>query len=236
MKPSRSLRVVLAAVGSRGDVQPMLALAQTLLARGHVPVIAAPPNVETWVRSLGFEFAPVGIDIQVWLAEHSGMMTGNPVKMLKAASHYFNEQIPLQARQLKGICANADAILYGGLAFVAPTIADHLHLPVLGVLYTTCVLPSSLHPPMSIPWHGLPHWINNLLWRANHLLSDALGLETLNTVRASLNLPAVKHLRRHLFEDHPLVIAADEVLFPPIRSGRAATPTRTSSFLTIRRR
>ena len=33
MNPDRSLRVVLATVGSRGDVQPMLAIAQTLVAQ-----------------------------------------------------------------------------------------------------------------------------------------------------------------------------------------------------------
>ena len=63
MKLNRSLRIVLATIGSRGDVQPMLALAQTLVARGHHPVVAAPPNFETWVKSLGFEFAPLGVDM-----------------------------------------------------------------------------------------------------------------------------------------------------------------------------
>ena len=209
------MHVVLATVGSRGDVQPMLALAQAFVTRGHVPLIAAPPNFEVWVRSLGFDFAPLGADMQVFMAEHSDGLTGNPVKMLKEASRYFNEQLPLQAQQLKPVCDKTDAVLYGGLAFAAPTVADHLRLPMLGVLYTTCMLPSSQHPPISIPWHGLPNWMNDLLWRANRLLGDSLGLKTLNTMRASFALPPVDHLRQHLFEDHPLVIAADEILFPP---------------------
>ena len=215
MNPNRSLRVVLATVGSRGDVQPMLALAKAFVARGHVPLIAAPPNFETWVRSLGFDFALLGLDMQVFLAENRDIMTGKPLKMLQEMSRYFNEQIPLQAQQLRPACDKADAVIYGGLAFAAPTVADYLRLPVLGVLYTTCLLPSSQHPPVSIPWHGLPNWMNDLLWRANSLLSDSLGLKTLNTMRASFGLPPVDHLRRHMFEDHPLAIAADEVLFPP---------------------
>jgi UDP:flavonoid glycosyltransferase YjiC (YdhE family) len=215
MNPNRSLRVVLATVGSRGDVQPMLALAKAFIARGHVPLIAAPPNFETWVRSLDLDFAPLGLDMQVFLAENRDIMTGKPLKMLQEMSRYFNEQIPLQAQQLKTACDKADAVIYGGLAFAAPTVADHLRLPVLGVLYTTCLLPSSQHPPVSIPWHGLPNWMNDLLWRANRLFGDSLGLKTLNTMRASFGLPPVDHLREHVFEDHPLVIAADEVLFPP---------------------
>lgn len=215
MSPDRPLRVVLATVGSRGDVQPMLALAQTFVARGHNPVIAAPPDFETWVRNLGFDFAPLGRDMQVLLAESSGMMTGNPVKMVKEMSRHLCEGLPLQAQQLKPACDKADAIVFGGLAFAAPSVAEHLRLPVLGVLYTTCLLPSSQHPPASIPWHGLPGWMNDLLWRANHLLGDKLFRGTLNTTRAGLGLPPIDHLRRHLFEDQSLVVAADEVLFPP---------------------
>jgi UDP:flavonoid glycosyltransferase YjiC (YdhE family) len=215
MNPDRCLRVVLATVGSRGDVQPMLALAQAFVARGHVPLIAAPPNFETWVRSLGFDFAPLGRDMQVLLAENRDIMTGNPVKMLQEMSRHLSEGIPLQAQQLTPVCRGADAVLYGGLAFVTRSVAEHLHLPVLGVLYTSCMLPSSQHPPINIPWHGLPNWMNDLLWRANHLLGDSIFRGTLNTMRAGLGLPPIDHLRRYLFEDHPLVIAADEVLFPP---------------------
>jgi UDP:flavonoid glycosyltransferase YjiC (YdhE family) len=215
MDTDRALRVVLATVGSRGDVQPMLALAQAFRARGHVPLIAAPPDFESWIRSLDFDFSPLGVDMQAFLAENRDIMTGNPVKMLKEMGRYFNEQIPLQGQQLEPACGNADAVIYGGLAFAAPTVADHLRVPVLGVLYTTCLLPSSRHPPPNIPWHGLPDWVNDLLWRANRLLGDSLGLKTLNTMRAGFGLPPVDHLRRHLFEDHTLVIAADEVLFPP---------------------
>jgi vancomycin aglycone glucosyltransferase len=215
MNTDRSLRVVLATVGSRGDVQPMLALAKAFLARGHTPLVAAPPNFENWIRSLGFEYAPLGHDIQEFLAENRDMLTGNPVKMLKETSRYFNEQIPLQAQQLKPICRQADAVVYGGLAVTSATVAEHLGLPLLGVLYTTCMLPSSQHPPISVPWHGLPNWMNDLLWRANRFLGDTLGLKTLNDIRASFELAPVDSLRNHLFEDNPLVIAADKILFPP---------------------
>jgi UDP:flavonoid glycosyltransferase YjiC (YdhE family) len=215
MNPDRSLRVVLATVGSRGDVQPMLALAKEFVARGHVPLIAAPSNFETWVTSLGFEFAPLARDVQVLITENPEMMTGNPVKMVREIGRHLREGLPLQAQQLKLACAKADAVVYGGMAIAAPTIAEHLQLPALGVLYTSCLVPSSQHPPMSIPWHGLPGWINNLLWRGNGLIGDSMFRSTLNATRAGLSLPPIDHIRRHLLENTPLVIAADEVLFPP---------------------
>ncbi len=209
------MRVVLATVGSRGDVQPMLAIAQLLAAHGHTPVVAAPPNFEAWVKSLGFEFAPLGADMQVYMEENREVMTGNPIKMLGAMTHYFSEQIPLQIKQLVPVCQGAKALLWGGLALAAPSIAQHLRQPILGVLYATCMLPSSRHPPPMVPWHGMPDWMNELLWRANRLLGDKLALGTLNAARSSIGLPPVAHLRSHITEDCPLVIAADETLFPP---------------------
>ena len=215
MKSTGSLRVVLAAIGSRGDVQPMLALAQTLVARGHRPVIASPPNFEGWVRHLGFDFAPLGVDVQAFLSQNEGLMTGNPVKLVKEMNRAFKEQMPSGAEQLDTASKGADIIVWGGLALIAPSVAEHLKLPVLGVVYTTCLLPSSQHPPTAIPWHGLPHWMNDLLWRANRLLGNRLLLDSLNSVRAGFGLAAVKGVRNHVFEDHPLMIAADEILFPP---------------------
>ena len=211
----QALRVVLATVGSRGDVQPMLAIAQLLVAHGHTPVVAAPPNFEVWVRSLGFEFAPLGADMQVYMEENRQAMGGNPLKMVRGMSRYFSEQIPLQVQQLVTVCQGAQAILWGGIAVAAPSVAEHLRLPLLGVLYTTCMLPSSRHPPPMVPWHGMPDWMNDLLWRANRLLGDKLALGTLNAARSSIGLPPVAHLRSHITEDCPLVIAADETLFPP---------------------
>ncbi len=214
MTGTRCLRVVLAAVGSRGDVQPMLALAQALAARGHVPVIAAPPNFESWVRSLSFEFAPVGRDMQAFLAEDPGVLTGNPLKGATAAARYFSSQIPVQADQLKAACGGADALLWAGLALMAPSVAELLRLPVLGVFYTTCLIPSAMHPPTTIPRHGMPHWINRMLWKVHRPISQRVLGGPVNAARAALGLPRVS-LHEHLFEQAQLVLAVDRMLLPP---------------------
>ncbi|MCX7246589.1 MAG: glycosyltransferase [Burkholderiales bacterium] len=226
----RPLRIVLASVGSRGDVQPMLALAQTLRARGHTVLIAAPPNFAAWTHDLGFEFAPLSEDIQAFLAENRDIMTGRPLKMLRVIHSYFKAQIPLQAQQLVPICRGADAIVWGGLALCAPSVAEHLGLPELCVLYSNCVLPSDQHPPPNIPWHGLPRWVNTLFWNINHLMVDLLLRRSVNSMRASLGLPPKPHLRDHLLEAGSVVIAADEELFPPDPQWQGRYPYVNSIF------
>ena len=214
MNTTGSLRVVLAAVGSRGDVQPMLALAQAFAARGHVPVIAAPPDFGDWVRSLGFEFAPVGSDIQAFLASDPGVMTGNPFKAAAAGARYFKSEIPQQFTQLRQVCRGADAIVWAGLAAVAPSVAESLGLPVLATLFTTCMIPSDLHPPPTVPRHGMPRWVNRLLWGLDRVFAQRLLGVPLNAARATVGLPPVR-LREHLLQHGRLVFAVDETVLPP---------------------
>src|SRR5438874_2431275 len=57
------MKVLLAPHGTRGDVQPMLALAIALRARGHVVSFVAPSNFSGWIRSHGFPADSDGIDV-----------------------------------------------------------------------------------------------------------------------------------------------------------------------------
>ena len=52
------MRIFLAAMGSRGDVQPILALACALRARGHAVSVGAGPDFAGWVGELGLPFVP----------------------------------------------------------------------------------------------------------------------------------------------------------------------------------
>jgi UDP:flavonoid glycosyltransferase YjiC (YdhE family) len=58
------MRILLASHGTRGDVQPMLALGLALRARGHVIQFLVPANFAAWIRSYGFEAESDGIDVE----------------------------------------------------------------------------------------------------------------------------------------------------------------------------
>lgn len=47
------MRILLAPYGTRGDVQPMLALALGLTSRGHRVKFVAPANFVEWIRAHG---------------------------------------------------------------------------------------------------------------------------------------------------------------------------------------
>ena len=58
------MRALLSVVGTRGDVQPVLALALRVREHGHDVRLCIPPNFIEWATSLGFAATPVGIEMR----------------------------------------------------------------------------------------------------------------------------------------------------------------------------
>lgn len=54
------MRVLLSTIGSRGDVQPVVALAVELRDRGQQVRLCVPPDFQDWLTGLGFEVVPIG--------------------------------------------------------------------------------------------------------------------------------------------------------------------------------
>lgn len=208
-----ALRITLVAIGSRGDVQPMVAIGKTLQQRGHTVRLVAPPDFADWITSQGLDFAPVGVAMKAFMLAHPEMMTGRPSQIIRAARDYFIDQLPVHAQAIEAASTDADVIVWAGLAVAAVSVGEHLKRPVLGVLFSTCVLPSGRHPPMSCPWHGLPAWLNRLLWTLNRQLANRVAGDVHNRLRAQWQLPPVR-LREYMQAASDYVVAADPELFP----------------------
>ena len=58
------MRVLLSTIGSRGDVQPLMALALQLRELGQEVRICAPPDFREWIGTLGIPFVPVGREVR----------------------------------------------------------------------------------------------------------------------------------------------------------------------------
>jgi len=59
------MKVIILCLGTRGDVEPMLALGKALRARGHAVTLCGPDNCARWVREEhAIEFAPLGLNFK----------------------------------------------------------------------------------------------------------------------------------------------------------------------------
>jgi vancomycin aglycone glucosyltransferase len=58
------MRVLLSTIGSRGDVQPLVALALRLRALGHEVRLCVPPDFRDWIDSMGIPITPIGPEVR----------------------------------------------------------------------------------------------------------------------------------------------------------------------------
>ncbi len=58
------MKILISTLGSRGDVQPYLALAVGLKNAGHHPTLAAPSTFANWIRAYGVETVPLNFNPQ----------------------------------------------------------------------------------------------------------------------------------------------------------------------------
>ncbi|MCB0202203.1 MAG: glycosyltransferase, partial [Anaerolineae bacterium] len=138
------MRVLLSTIGSRGDVQPLVALGRQLKALGQDVHMCVPPDFREWIEGLGISVTPIGPELR---------STG---KARPAAAPPTPEQIRqlmegTVAAQFETITAAAQGcdVIVGATALqiAAPSIAERLGVPYFFVAYCPAVLPSPLHAP-----------------------------------------------------------------------------------------
>ncbi|KAK7391247.1 hypothetical protein VNO78_19660 [Psophocarpus tetragonolobus] len=162
------LQIVILVVGTRGDVQPFLAIAKRLQEYGHHVRLATHANFKTFVKSAGVEFYPLGGDPRVlagYMARNKGLIPSGPT------------EISVQRKQLKAIidsllpaCTAPDmetSVPFRAQAMIAnPPAYGHVHVAeALGV---------PLHIFFTMPWtptYEFPHPLAHVPQSAGYWLS-----------------------------------------------------------------
>lgn len=209
------MRFLLSAIGSRGEVQPLLALAVELRSLGHQPRIAVPPNFAEWIESYGVPCIPVGPDVRKLTG---GKAPAKPVKPSSAQMQQMAEQmVRYQLQVLMDAAADADLIVgVGALQIASPSVAEARGLPYVYATYCPQTLPSPDHPPPKAGAHyaqTLPGIVNRLLWKLDERSFNERFRKTLNEERGKLGLAPVDSVRSHIFTRQPW-LEADPTLAP----------------------
>ena len=115
------MKIVLVTYGSRGDVQPMLALSLALQKAGHEALLAGPPEKAAWAKELGSPYHPFGNDITSFLDE---MNNAYSIRSMVKFVEYLREVIPSQFNVLPAIISGADLAVGSSLAFALSSFAE----------------------------------------------------------------------------------------------------------------
>ncbi|KAF2764195.1 hypothetical protein EJ03DRAFT_355973 [Teratosphaeria nubilosa] len=127
-KPKTSMRITCLTIGSRGDVQPYIALCKGLLADGHRPRIATHKEFGPWVESHGIEFARVEGDPAelMRICVDNGMFTPSFIYEAKSKCGDWLDGLLSSSWEA---CQGSDLLIESPSAMTGIHIAEALGIP-----------------------------------------------------------------------------------------------------------
>jgi UDP:flavonoid glycosyltransferase YjiC (YdhE family) len=191
------MQITLLALGSRGDVQPFIALGQALLQAGYQVRIATHGLFEDFVHRYGLEFALVEGNPQAIVSGEQGRTwlesERNP---LKFASGFRDLMGPVLRKAMQDglvACAGSDVLVFSGPAYyIGYSLAKKLAIP-----YIQAYL-QPVHPTGDFPSALFPTSIQGgrLFNKLSHMIGGTLFWQML--------LPVVNQARREYLDLPPL--------------------------------
>lgn len=126
-------RIAIATIGTQGDVQPYLALAIALQAKGYSVALGAPSDFKDLITSYGVEFHSLGSNIQSFLKQSrfedamSQSMLINGPSLLRQGQQI----VDTAARHAWNMAQGADAIIVNMNTSFGIDIAEALRIPAI---------------------------------------------------------------------------------------------------------
>jgi vancomycin aglycone glucosyltransferase len=212
------MRVLLSTIGSRGDVQPLVALAMQLKVLGQDVRLCVPPDFREWIESLGVPVTPIGPEVRKFAASRPAATQAKPHLSPEQRRQMAQATVATQFETITAAAQGCDVIVAAtALQVAARSVAEKMGIPYVFAAYSPTVLPSPHHPPPPLPpllGQTVPSTNDNReLWARDAARFNDLFGAAVNAHRASLGLAPVSDVRRHMLTDRPW-LAADPTLGP----------------------
>jgi vancomycin aglycone glucosyltransferase len=212
------MRVLLSTIGSRGDVQPLVALATELKTLGHEVRLCVPPDFRDWIEGLGMPVTSIGPELRS-TARPSSAPAGPAAPISPELRRQMIEgTVAAQFETITAAAQGCDVIVGAtALQVAAASVAERVGIPYVFAAYCPAVLPSPRHAPPVLGALGdtpAPAMADySELWAADARRWNATWGELINSRRASLGLAPVGDVHRYVITDRPW-LAADATLGP----------------------
>ncbi len=212
------MRALLSSVGTRGDVQPILALGSRVRDLGHEVRLCTPPNFVEWARGHGFEAVPVGVEMRYPATRSGGGSATSPTaEQIRRIRESMPDLISDQFEAVGAAAEGCDVILGANAhQYAARSIAELRGIPYFNAIYAPVAIPSPDHAPppgAGETWEPGDPPANMQRWADNRRAWNSRALERVNHNRTRRGLAPVDDVLSHNLTDHPW-LAADVTLAP----------------------
>jgi UDP:flavonoid glycosyltransferase YjiC (YdhE family) len=212
------MKVVLAAHGTRGDVEPCATVGLELLRRGHDVRMAVPPNLVGFVESAGLAAVAYGPDSQEQINAATHFLRHiltiqNPISLARAGKELFIQGWAEMSSTLTKMADGADLLVTGQTyPGVVANVAEYYDIPLAALHY----FPVRVNGQISLPSIPSPAPLVRSTMRVAWWLYGRISKQAEDAQRGELGLPrAASSAAQRIVERGSLEIQAyDEVCFP----------------------
>jgi sterol 3beta-glucosyltransferase len=210
--------------GSRGDVQPFIALALTLMGKGHDVTLVASENFRDFVEGFGVTFLPIAGDTERLINSPMALKLlegGNVFKFFYHLQKVSAQSADQSNRDMLEACSRFDGIITSVLPLpVVYSIAEKYHKKCAVVFLSLPPVPTREFPYQVLGTKGHP-WVNRLSYRLMGL-GYAMISKQVNRFRKEIGLPQANVMKACLRSNMLAITAVSQQL---IRQPKDWPPT-----------
>jgi len=192
------MKISIVVNGTRGDVQPMIALALGLIKNGHEVVCCVPPENEELVKRYNCQFVAFGpnyLELFKKNAQFKGGATAapSPKEMKKETENQINK--------LPGLLIGSDLVIGVGFVLGVHSVADILKVPYRFVIFYPTLLGTSKTDPI----------LYRILFGFGRSMTNMIMKSFINKKRAEVGLQPIRDVWENWMGDN-VIVACDKEL------------------------
>ncbi len=220
------MNVLVLTVGTRGDVQPYVALGRGLKASGHEVSICTCESFRSFVEEHGLKYAYMNNDMVDFMNTDDGKTamenSGNLLEMIRTAAKLLPKLGAVLRRQIKDTWESTqgskpDLILFHPKAIGAADFAERLNVPSMLAFYLPMYVATGEFPAMGMPNLRLGPGYNRQTYRFLTKVTARATGKFVKEWRKANGVPARtadRYLQRTDGEPIPALHAYSELVIP----------------------
>ena len=211
------MKIACVILGTRGDVQPMIALATALIKKGHAVVVCASSENENLAQLHDCPFVPFGPEVKKSIQENPEQQKGGVAIKIspRQGKKLILDQIHLLPDKIRGV----DLVLGAGIVMGVQTAADILKVPYRLVAFYPIILGTTKDDPFK----------NRMMFSFGRKVMNLIMKGYINKARARYGLPPIQDIWSHWLGEN-VIMACDKEI-NPARENSAFAFTQTGFML-----